>query len=129
GGSARNQLGDGRFAGKGEELLIHRVEEPAESRDGEDEPVIACEPSPPGRPGACCTFKFDTFRHCESRLDRRFSMIGISRYKACFAARLEWRLGMAADCSPRIGFLGAGKMATALARGWLAAGLVRSEGL
>jgi pyrroline-5-carboxylate reductase len=31
------------------------------------------------------------------------------------------------DGTPRIGFLGAGKMATALARGWLAAGLVRPD--
>jgi pyrroline-5-carboxylate reductase len=31
---------------------------------------------------------------------------------------------MAADDAPRIGFLGAGKMATALAKGWLSAGLV-----
>src|SRR5262245_33267587 len=28
---------------------------------------------------------------------------------------------------PRIGFLGAGKMATALARGWMAAGLARPD--
>jgi pyrroline-5-carboxylate reductase len=35
---------------------------------------------------------------------------------------------MAGEAIPRIGFLGAGKMATALARGWLAAGLVRAEG-
>jgi pyrroline-5-carboxylate reductase len=34
---------------------------------------------------------------------------------------------MAGDAVPRVGFLGAGKMATALARGWLAAGLARSE--
>jgi pyrroline-5-carboxylate reductase len=31
--------------------------------------------------------------------------------------------------APRIGFLGAGKMATALARGWLAAGLVSADGV
>ena len=29
--------------------------------------------------------------------------------------------------TPRIGFLGAGKMATALARGWLSAGLAASD--
>ena len=29
--------------------------------------------------------------------------------------------------SPRIGFLGAGKMATALARGWIATGMVAKE--
>ena len=29
--------------------------------------------------------------------------------------------------TPRIGFLGAGKMATALARGWLAAGLTHTD--
>jgi pyrroline-5-carboxylate reductase len=34
---------------------------------------------------------------------------------------------MADNRVPRIGFLGAGKMATALARGWLAAGLVTSD--
>ena len=34
---------------------------------------------------------------------------------------------MSSDTAPRIGFLGAGKMATALARGWLAAGLVTAE--
>ena len=34
---------------------------------------------------------------------------------------------MAGDTVPRIGFLGAGKMATALARGWLAAGLITSD--
>jgi pyrroline-5-carboxylate reductase len=36
---------------------------------------------------------------------------------------------MAEDGTPRIGFLGAGKMATALARGWLSAGLVHPEAL
>ncbi len=36
---------------------------------------------------------------------------------------------MASEPLPRIGFLGAGKMATALARGWLAAGLVTAEQL
>ena len=35
---------------------------------------------------------------------------------------------MAAE-HPRIGFLGAGKMATALARGWLAAGLAQADGI
>ncbi|HZY83386.1 MAG TPA: pyrroline-5-carboxylate reductase [Gemmataceae bacterium] len=35
---------------------------------------------------------------------------------------------MAEAGGPRIGFLGAGRMATALARGWLAAGLVRPDG-
>jgi pyrroline-5-carboxylate reductase len=34
---------------------------------------------------------------------------------------------MPGEAFPRIGFLGAGKMATALARGWLAAGLVTAE--
>jgi pyrroline-5-carboxylate reductase len=34
---------------------------------------------------------------------------------------------MSSDAGPRIGFLGAGKMATALARGWLAAGLVTAD--
>jgi pyrroline-5-carboxylate reductase len=34
---------------------------------------------------------------------------------------------MSGDAAPRVGFLGAGKMATALARGWLAAGLVTPE--
>ena len=34
---------------------------------------------------------------------------------------------MAETGGPRIGFLGAGRMATALARGWLAAGLVRPD--
>src|SRR5438105_1352302 len=34
---------------------------------------------------------------------------------------------MAGNASPRVGFLGAGKMATALARGWLAAGLIRAD--
>ena len=34
---------------------------------------------------------------------------------------------MTAGALPRIGFLGAGKMATALARGWLAAGLAQPE--
>jgi pyrroline-5-carboxylate reductase len=34
---------------------------------------------------------------------------------------------MSSDAVPRIGFLGAGKMATALARGWLTAGLVTVE--
>src|SRR5437899_5723245 len=34
---------------------------------------------------------------------------------------------MAGEAFPRVGFLGAGKMATALARGWLAAGLVTAE--
>ena len=34
---------------------------------------------------------------------------------------------MSGDAFPRIGFLGAGRMATALARGWLAAGLVTAE--
>lgn len=33
-----------------------------------------------------------------------------------------------ADATVRIGFLGAGRMATALARGWLRAGLVRADG-
>jgi pyrroline-5-carboxylate reductase len=36
---------------------------------------------------------------------------------------------MARENMLRVGFLGAGKMATALARGWLKAGLVQSEGL
>jgi pyrroline-5-carboxylate reductase len=36
---------------------------------------------------------------------------------------------MAGDAAVRVGFLGAGKMATALARGWLAAGLIRTEQL
>ena len=35
---------------------------------------------------------------------------------------------MADAATPRVGFLGAGRMATALARGWLAAGLVRRDG-
>jgi pyrroline-5-carboxylate reductase len=35
---------------------------------------------------------------------------------------------MTGDTVPRIGFLGAGKMATALARGWLSAGLIRDDG-
>ena len=35
---------------------------------------------------------------------------------------------MAESGIPRIGFLGAGRMATALARGWLSAGLVRPDG-
>jgi pyrroline-5-carboxylate reductase len=34
---------------------------------------------------------------------------------------------MSGDAVPRVGFLGAGKMATALARGWLAAGLVAAS--
>ncbi len=34
---------------------------------------------------------------------------------------------MAHSSSPHIGFLGAGKMATALAKGWLDAGLVRTD--
>src|SRR4051812_25607561 len=34
-----------------------------------------------------------------------------------------------AESDLRIGFLGAGKMATALARGWLHAGLVTADGL
>src|SRR6266851_5103235 len=34
---------------------------------------------------------------------------------------------MAGEAESRIGFLGAGRMATALARGWLAAGLVTAE--
>src|SRR5713226_2886292 len=34
---------------------------------------------------------------------------------------------MTGDTVPRIGFLGAGKMATALAHGWLAAGLITSD--
>jgi pyrroline-5-carboxylate reductase len=34
---------------------------------------------------------------------------------------------MAATAAPRVGFLGAGKMATALARGWLSAGLVTAD--
>jgi pyrroline-5-carboxylate reductase len=34
---------------------------------------------------------------------------------------------MSGDGAPSVGFLGAGKMATALARGWLAAGLVTPE--
>src|SRR5687767_12399569 len=34
---------------------------------------------------------------------------------------------MTSGAGPRIGFLGAGKMATALARGWLAAGLADRE--
>ena len=34
---------------------------------------------------------------------------------------------MAGESLPRVGFLGAGKMATALARGWLTAGLVTAE--
>jgi len=34
---------------------------------------------------------------------------------------------MAGNGIPRVGFLGAGKMATALARGWIAAGLVRTD--
>src|SRR5579871_1823862 len=34
---------------------------------------------------------------------------------------------MAEAAGLRVGFLGAGRMATALARGWLAAGLVRAE--
>jgi pyrroline-5-carboxylate reductase len=34
---------------------------------------------------------------------------------------------MSGDAVPRVGFLGAGKMATALARGWLAAGLVTAD--
>jgi pyrroline-5-carboxylate reductase len=36
---------------------------------------------------------------------------------------------MAVDAGVRVGFLGAGKMATALARGWLAAGLISAERL
>lgn len=36
---------------------------------------------------------------------------------------------MANDTTPRIGFLGAGKMATALAKGWLSAGLVTTDRL
>ena len=36
---------------------------------------------------------------------------------------------MSSAAGPRIGFLGAGKMATALARGWLSAGLVTAENL
>jgi pyrroline-5-carboxylate reductase len=35
---------------------------------------------------------------------------------------------MTGDTVPRIGFLGAGKMATALARGWLAAGFISPQG-
>src|SRR5437899_3566523 len=34
---------------------------------------------------------------------------------------------MAGEAFPRVGFLGAGRMATAQARGWLAAGLVTPE--
>jgi pyrroline-5-carboxylate reductase len=34
---------------------------------------------------------------------------------------------MAGDAIPRVGFLGAGRMATALARGWLAAGLIKAD--
>jgi len=34
---------------------------------------------------------------------------------------------MAHDAAPRVGFLGAGKMATALARGWLQAGLIARQ--
>jgi pyrroline-5-carboxylate reductase len=34
---------------------------------------------------------------------------------------------MAGNAIPRVGFLGAGKMATALARGWHAAGLIRAD--
>ncbi len=34
---------------------------------------------------------------------------------------------MSGDAVPSVGFLGAGKMATALARGWLAAGLITTE--
>jgi pyrroline-5-carboxylate reductase len=34
---------------------------------------------------------------------------------------------MASEAGPRIGFLGAGKMATALARGWIAAGLLAPD--
>jgi pyrroline-5-carboxylate reductase len=34
---------------------------------------------------------------------------------------------MIGDAVPRVGFLGAGKMATALARGWIAAGLVTAD--
>ena len=34
---------------------------------------------------------------------------------------------MAATADLAVGFLGAGQMATALARGWLAAGLVRAD--
>jgi pyrroline-5-carboxylate reductase len=36
---------------------------------------------------------------------------------------------MSAGDTPRIGFLGTGQMATALAKGWLAAGLARAEGI
>jgi pyrroline-5-carboxylate reductase len=36
---------------------------------------------------------------------------------------------MSGEGAPHVGFLGAGKMATALARGWLAAGLIRAEGI
>jgi pyrroline-5-carboxylate reductase len=34
---------------------------------------------------------------------------------------------MSQDAAPRLGFLGAGKMATALARGWLSAGLINAK--
>src|SRR5437868_1697984 len=43
------------------------------------------------------------------------------------AVRAEGGQPMPDGESPRVGFLGAGKMATALARGWLAAGLVRPD--
>src|SRR5438445_13341880 len=42
---------------------------------------------------------------------------------------IEGRHRMPEGEVPRIGFLGAGKMATALARGWLTAGLTRSDRL
>src|SRR5205085_8648538 len=60
-------------------------------------------------------------RRCPHLRRRR----GRSMMIASFSARRGRGASMAETGGPRIGFLGAGRMATALARGWLAAGLVR----
>ena len=46
-----DQLGDGRLARQVEELLVHRVEEPAQRGDGEHEPLVRRDVPPPGSSG------------------------------------------------------------------------------
>src|SRR6516225_1060338 len=61
------------------------------------------------------------------RAPARLCMIGKSSVARRQFAQADDGGTMGGDAALRIGFLGAGKMATALARGWLAARLVRAE--
>jgi len=57
--------------------------------------------------------------------DRKFVQCIFSQTNRPWLGSADKR--MAESIVPRLGFLGAGRMATALARGWMAAGLARPE--